>query len=304
MSDIKKILIVGGSGYIGKHFGLTIDNKYFLKTYYNQKNSNYVFFDLSKTKLDDIGIDYKEYSHVIIAAGMVRFNDIKDYPVESKLINVKYTKGLVDEIIEKELIPVFISSESVFDGHNGNYNEDHEPNPVFEYGRHKYEIEQHIKKVTDKYLIIRLSKVFDSIVNSNSLIMDWLTKIYKNEDIFCADDHFFTPIHIDDVIIYIEKLIKINAIGIFHASSMIPYRRDVMLELIIKRFNIYKNYKGSIIKQSLHAFEGGREIPLNTSMNPSKIITKTGIHPRSFKWWADIMIAKFIESVESSNGKL
>ena len=299
--DMKKILVIGGSGYVGKNFGLTIPNKYFLKTRYSKKNSNFVFFDLRYSSLDDISIDYNEYSHVIIAAGMVKFNEISDNLVESRRINIDCTKQLIEEIVKKGLVPVFISSESVFDGRNGNYAESQEPNPVFEYGRHKYAVEQHIKKITSNYLIIRLSKVFDSIVNGETLIMDWLTKINKNEDIFCADDNVFTPIHIDDVIMYIEKLIKINAIGLFHASSMTPYSRDTMLEIVIERFNVYKNYNGSIVKQSLHSFKGAEENPLDTSMNPSKIISTTKIYPRSFPQWADILTTKFINNMESTN---
>lgn len=298
---MKKTLVIGGSGYIGRNFGLTIPNKYFLKTSYNSKTSNCVFFDLCNSKLEDIGIDYKEYSHVIISAGMVQFNQIRNDPSKSRRINIDCTKELVDEIIKKGLIPVFISSESVFDGNNGNYDENHEPNPVFEYGSHKYDVEQYIKKVTEKFLIIRLSKVFDSLVGGESLIMDWLTKIDKNVDIFCANDHIFTPIHIEDVIIYIERLIKIDAVGVFHVSSVTPYSRDVMLESVIERYNNFKNYKGSIVKQPLHSFKGASGIPLNTSMNPSKIINLTGISPRSFLCWVDILTTKFINNMEFSN---
>ncbi len=298
---MKKILVIGGSGYLGKNFGLTIPNKYFLKTYYSKKKSNYVFFDLSNSKLDDIDIDYNQYSHVIIAAGVVRFNDIIDRPVESKCINVNCTKGLIEEIVKKGLIPVFISSESVFDGRNGNFTENHEPNPIFEYGRHKYDVEQYIKKITSNYLIIRLSKVYDSLVDGETLIMDWLTKIAKNEDIICANDHVFSPIHMDEVIIYIEKLIKINALGIFHATSMSPYSRDAMLEMVIQSYNIYKNYNLKVFKQSLHSFKGASEIPLNTSMSPSKIINTTKIYPRSLQQWVDILTTKFINNMEPSN---
>ena len=96
---MKKILVIGGSGYVGKNLGLTIPNKYLLKTYYNNKKSNCVFFDLCNSKLDDIDIDYKKFSHVIISAGMVRFNEIIDYPVESRRINVDCTKELIEEIV-------------------------------------------------------------------------------------------------------------------------------------------------------------------------------------------------------------
>ena len=300
---MKKILVIGGSGYVGKNLGLTIPNKYLLKTYCKNKNNNSVFFDLCTSRLDDINIDYKKFSHVIISAGMVRFDEILDHPEEATNINVNCTKRLIEEIVKKGLVPVFISSESVFDGYSGNYNESHEPNPIHEYGRHKYSVEKFIKKITSNYLIIRLSKVFDSIVGGETLIMDWLNKIAKNEDIVCANDHVFTPIHIEDVIIYIEKLIKINAIGVFHATSMTPYRRDAMLEMVIEHYNIYRDYSGSVHKQSLHSFKGASEIPLNTSMNPSKIINTTKIYPRSFAQWVDILTTKFINNTVTLNDK-
>ena len=276
-------------------------NNHFLKTQCNNKIPNCVFFDLCNSKLDDIVINYNEYSHVVITAGMVQFNQIRDNPEKARHINIDCTKKLIDEIIKKELTPVFISSESVFDGQEGNYSENHQPNPIFEYGRHKFEIEQYIKSLTSNYLIIRLSKVFDSQLGGKTLIMDWLTKIEKNEDIFCADDHIFTPIHIEDVIIYIEKLIKMDATGLFHVSSTTPYARDAMLESVIKSYNSHKDYKGSIVKQSLHSFKGASEIPLNTSMNPSRIISKTGLSPKSFLLWVDLITTKFINNIEPSN---
>jgi dTDP-4-dehydrorhamnose reductase len=298
---MKKILVIGGSGYIGRNFGFTISNNHFLKTQCNNNTPNCVFFDLSNSKLDDIDINFNEYSHVIVAAGMVQFNQIRSNPAKARHINIDCTKKLIDDIIKKELTPVFISSESVFDGQEGNYSENHKPNPIFEYGRHKFEIEQYIKSLTEDYLIIRLSKVFDSQLSGETLIVDWLTKIEKNEDIFCADDHIFTPIHLEDVIIYIEKLIKMDATGLFHVSSTTPFARDAMLESVIKSYNSHKDYKGSIIKQSLHLFKGASEIPLNTSMNPSKIINKTGLSPKSFLLWIDVITTKFINNMESSN---
>ena len=300
---MKKILVIGGSGYVGKNLGLTIPNKYFLKSYCKNNNNNFVFFDLSISRLDDTGIDYKKFSHVIISAGMVRFNEIINHPEEAKNINVDCTKILIEEIVEKGLVPVFISSESVFDGYSGNYTESDEPNPIHEYGRHKYSVEKFIKKITNNYLIIRLSKVFDSRVDGKTLIMDWLNKIAKNEDIVCADDHVFTPIHVDEVVIYIEQLIKMNALGIFHATSMIPYTRDAMLEMVIKHFKIYQDYSGIVHKQSLHAFKDASKIPLNTSMSPLKIINITKIYPRSFEQWVDIITTKFINNRELSNDK-
>ena len=63
---MKKILVIGGSGYVGKNLGLTIPNKYLLKTYCKNKNNNFVFFDLCRSKLDDINIDYKKKENLYL----------------------------------------------------------------------------------------------------------------------------------------------------------------------------------------------------------------------------------------------
>jgi len=294
---MKKILVIGGSGYIGKYLGVTIPDSFFLKTCYKQKNSSDVFFDLSSSKLDEIVTDFNDFSHVIIMAGVVRFNEIRNNPDEARIVNVEHTKRLVDAIIRAKLIPVFISSESVFDGITGSYTENDDPNPVFSYGRHKYDVEKYIREVSEKYLIIRLSKVFDSNMDGSSLISDWLNKINGNLDIYCANDHIFTPIHIEDTVIYIEKLIAMDLSGIYHISSLVPYRRDQMLEMVINSYSKFKNYSGKVVKQSLHSFQGAEDIPLNTSMDPSKIIDKTGVYPRSVSWWIDKLTVKFINSI-------
>jgi hypothetical protein len=84
---------------------------------------------------------------------------------------------------------------------------------------------------------------------------------------------------------------------------MFPYCRDAMLEMVIKNYNVYRDYNGKVVKQSLHSFKGASEIPLNTSMNPLKIINITKIYPRSFVYWVDIITTKFINNMNSSNDK-
>jgi hypothetical protein len=79
---------------------------------------------------------------------------------------------------------------------------------------------------------------------------------------------------------------------------MIQYCRDTMLEIDIE---CYKDYKSSIIKQSLRSFKGTSENLLNTSMRPSKIINTIKIYPRSFLQWIDILTTKFINNMGPSN---
>ena len=294
---MKKILVVGGSGYVGNYLGITYPKKNIVSTYLNKKIKNGVFFNLSTSSLCNVITNYDEFSHVLIMAGIVRFDEIRNDPDKAYNVNVDGIKELVDDIVSMGLVPVFISSESVFNGDSGNYTEKDEPDPIFDYGFHKYEVEKYIKRVADNYLIIRLAKVFDSNFNKNSLISGWLNDLDNNNNIYCANDHIFSPIHIEDVVIYIEKLIEMNETGIFHVCSQDSKSRLHMLEYLISRYTNYSSYTGAVIEQPLHSFKGASNIPLNTSMSPKKIIKTIGIHPRNFSWWADTLTGKLFNNV-------
>ena len=94
---MKKILVIGGSGKIGMRLGITIPDSCFLKTYYKQKITNYVFFDLCNSKLEDIYVDGKKYSHVIIAAGIINFNDISNCTEKSRKIWLRWKENISDK---------------------------------------------------------------------------------------------------------------------------------------------------------------------------------------------------------------
>ena len=65
-------------------------------------------------------------------------------------------------------------------------------------GNKKYEIEKFILENFSKYQILRLSKVFDSNLLGNTLIVNWVNQIKNKENIFCANNNIFTQLVDDD----------------------------------------------------------------------------------------------------------
>ncbi len=295
---MKKILVLGGSGAIGNKFGLTLPVSQFIKTYFKNKIIDGVYFNIHKDSLIDVIKNKNDFSHVLFLGGMFRFEKINSNPEEAETLNVIRTKKLLLEAVDLGLCPVFFSSESVFDGKVGFYSETDIPNPIFNYAQQKIDVEEYIKRNFQEYLIVRLSKVYSSDVYGKTLITSWLEKVHKNENIFCADDNIFNPNYINDVIIFVEKLIGLGCVGTYHLASTKPMKRIEMLNYVVDRYRLFRNYTGKIQSKPLHSFVGAEHLPLNTSLNPEKIIKSTGIYPMEFKKSVDLIVAKFINDTE------
>ena len=71
-------------------------------------------------------------------------------------LNLLATKRLIDEIAKTGARTIFMSSVEVFDGEQGNYNENSAPNPLTFYGKMKFEIEKHLLKKKCNSCIVRV----------------------------------------------------------------------------------------------------------------------------------------------------
>ena len=84
----------------------------------------------------------------------------------------------------------------------------------------------------------------------NTLIIDWIKKLDRSEDIYCANDNIFSPIHVNDLCLIIENLVTNMEKGIFHACSIEALNRKKMLEYLIYKFRKKKQYNGGGILET------------------------------------------------------
>lgn len=279
-------IFIGASGFIGRYITAPFPQNKIIKTYHNNYIENGVKINLENINFKSFFDNYPNTNKVFILCGLTNFNSIIANPKLAFSINVTLIKNLLKEIHSRNIKPIFFSSESVFDGINGDYVETDSPKPTFEYGYFKKEIEDYIIKTFNDFLIFRLSKVFDSDFKNNTLVTSWINKILLSEDIYCANDNYFSPIHVYDLIEFILKVVNNDeSNGIYHLSSNEYLSRKEMLEILINQLPYNFNMKSDIFYQSLHDFPIASSQPLNTTLNSSKVIKFCNFQPSNFKFW-------------------
>lgn len=273
----KKILILGGSSYIGRHLLDVLGKDRAIATYYKKPINNGIYFDALSMDLSQILKDLCPISHAVILLGDSNPEICAKNIEKSNALNIDSIKSIVKSLNDRQIKPIFCSSEFVFDGEKGNYSEEDQVNPILVYGKQKVEIEKYIQNTCDNFIIVRFSKVFGSEKGDGTLFTNWLDAITSNQKIYCAYDQIFSPIYIKDVINSVTDLIDNDCNGIYHLSGKKSFSRIDLLEILLKHVRDSSQIKTEVVKCSIHDFPLLEKRPLNVSMKPDKLIRATKI---------------------------
>ncbi|HLB41657.1 MAG TPA: sugar nucleotide-binding protein [Gammaproteobacteria bacterium] len=265
-----KSAIIGASGYIGSH----LFRKYRLffsdciGTSFSRINKGLVYFDLRYPDLLKLNLEETEHKAVIITSAITDMLWCEAYPTESYAVNVQGTLNLIEQIGKTSLTTIFLSSDYVFNGQIGNYSDLEATHPITEYGRQKAEVEKEIPNLTNKYLILRLSKTYGLTLNDGTLLDSIASNLINKKQIPASTDHFFNPTSIDDVVSMLVYLQKQSENGIFNVCNPNSSSRYEIAYQLSK----FLNAPHSLIKKvPLHSLPGMDKRPLNISLCCSPI---------------------------------
>ncbi len=264
-------VVIGASGKIGKYF-FSNKQKGLLLTYNKNKLKNGIKFDVLRDSISDL-IKKKNISKVVILSAYSDPDFCKKNKELSEKLNVIKTKKLISYLIKKNIYFIFFSTEFVFDGKIGKYNENHKPKPINLYGKQKLEIEKYINKNTKNFCIFRIAKTYGDDLNDNTLISDFINRSKKkNSKIFAATDQKFSPLFSRDLVKVTKFFLKKKIRGTFNVGGPRGYSRYNLYT----KFNnlISKNKKLNkikIIKTKLNNFKFIDKRPKDVSFNIHKL---------------------------------
>lgn len=258
---MKKILITGGDGQLGRSFSSNYQEKY------NILSPGRDSLDI--TNEEQILKVIKEFQPNIIlnCAAMTDVDGCEDNPIIAETINALAIKNLLD--VFKGFF-IHISTDYVFDGKKGPYKESDIPNPINMYGKTKLFGEEIVKNNSNQWVILRTNVLFG--LASKASFVSWVVNSLKeNKEIFVVNDQINNPVWINDFAKIIDLVISNNLKGLFHVGSDTLSSRYEFANMIAEVFNLKKGKIHPISTESLNQ-KAGR--PLKSGLISNKLLLK------------------------------
>jgi dTDP-4-dehydrorhamnose reductase len=290
-----KILIIGGTSFVGGYFIKYSKIKSLFPTSSKIKK-NFIKFNLLSDDVDKI-IDKYKITHVVFLSAFSRPQDCEKNKKLSNNLNVIKTKKVLNYLLKKKIYFIFTSSDYIFDGNKGNYSESSIANPKVLYGKQKFKIHTFLKNSKNKnFAILICPKICGENLDDRSIFMNFLSDCLKKKKIFhLANDQIFSPLYVKDLVKIFDILLKENIKGKFNISGENSLNRINFIKKLIKKFNL-KNIK--VFGRSLSELSDVKNVPLNVSLNNSKIKRKINFKFTNFNQYLKIIKNKYEKKIQ------
>jgi dTDP-4-dehydrorhamnose reductase len=288
---MKKVLLTGSNGLLGqKLINLYLRDKTIAliatargENRYPVKNGyTYVSMDVTNaSNVQDI-ITLHKPDTIIHTAAMTNVDACETDQEGAEKLNVDAVEYLVDAANAVEAHFIHLSSDFIFDGEDGPYTEEAEPEPLSYYGETKLAAENMVRNQCDKWSIARTILVYGIVQDmSRSNIVLWAKgALEKGQPINVVNDQVRSPTLAEDLAIGCKLIEQKEVEGVFNLSG----KDQMSIVEIVERVADYFSLDKSIITQvSSKTLDQAAQRPPITGFDLTKSEEVLGYHPRSFE---------------------
>jgi dTDP-4-dehydrorhamnose reductase len=253
----EKALIIGASGLIGQYARKKFSESYeVIGTYYKNPKEGLIQLDYTNGKKVKEWVEKIEpviIFNAVNLAGGVDYCELNK--VKAKVWHYDSVVNLVDICKEKNIYFIFISTDYIFDGKNGPYTEEDEPNPLNTYGLLKLMAEEYIQKHLNRYLIARTTNVYgwDPESETKNFVMNLIDKLKTGEEIIVPFDQYGNPTFVNNLIDIICELSQIGKNEIYNIAGPEIINRFEWVQIITRIFNFKNTEVKGISTQELYS---------------------------------------------------
>jgi len=304
---MKTILVTGSNGLLGqkitqqilltRQFNLVATSKG--EDRYPDKGG-YIYADMDI--LDPVAVKNVVEIHkpdaIIHTAAMTNVDTCEDQKELAYQLNVEAVKTLTELCQIHNIQLVHLSTDFIFDGENGPYDEMAAPNPLSYYGQTKLEAEEVIKTAQCKWAILRTIIVYGIVSDmSRSNIVLWAKgALEKGAAINVVNDQWRMPTLAEDLADCCLLAVEKDAFGVYNASG-----KDMMsIAELVGKVADYWHLDKSLIKEiSAETLNQTAKRPVRTGFILDKTIRELGYNPHSFEEGLQILDQQLANRKES-----
>jgi len=270
------LLITGSNGLLGQKLLATLNkdaNELFGFDLADQSYTpliphRYFKVDLIDRKQTTTAIQNINPEIIIHTAAMTGVDQCETERENCWKINVSATADLIKTAEKINSKFIFISSDYIFDGKNGPYNEESLPNPINYYGRSKLAAENLLRGSKLDWTIVRTIVLYGVGINVRASFVTWLLKeLREHRPVRIVHDQWGNTTIADDLATGIDRIITLKREGIYNIADHGYMTRYEFALMIAERFNLDR---GLITPVSSSAFKQPAMRPLRSGLDASK----------------------------------
>ncbi len=222
---MKKLLVTGGSGYLGQHLLPAAAREFELYATTHMApvaNGKSIFLDLTnRAEVERVLLEIQPDAIIHAAA----INPGQGSAEWMQRINTDGTRWVAQAAAEIGARLVYISTDVVHDGRHAPYADNAPPNPVNAYGQSKAAAEAIIRRECPTAAIVRTSLIY-GLEEMDRGTEGFVNRLRSGEELVLFSDVIRQPVWVDSLVAALLKLVNLEYAGLLNVAGRQALSRE------------------------------------------------------------------------------
>ncbi len=232
--------VIGASGLVGQALLRVLENNQYevTGTYATHPADGLISLDIADASAVYDFFRLIQPRTVFLTAALTHVDYCEDHPEEAFQTNTEGTKNVAKEAARSRSKLVYYSTDYIFDGKSGPYDEEAQPCPASNYGKSKLEAERAIQEILEDYLILRTTVVYGWDRRSKNFAMQVYQKLQAGIPMQVPEDQVGNPTLVDYLAEASIRLVQQETRGIVNVVGRDLLSRSEFGKALAKVFDM------------------------------------------------------------------